>query len=244
MNKNGKFENIQYIQVSKNGKVLKTYKADEVNGLTKAQFQEVLGKDFGQERLSLSVNKKNSFTNTSMQIRGIILDEKNEIQKPETRSNKDEVIIGQIKMLNDKIETIKSGSGNETFSREAMIMLIKDSYEIKYGVLNEKIEDLKKEIIEYKDYIKELEDSQTNSSPDISSLLTSVMQFKNMFNAKKAKSNLKGNEQIPKDGIPSSILYPLNNIDYNAIDEKQLIDYASLLRQFAEKLPQKEVSNG
>jgi hypothetical protein len=236
MNKTGKFEDIEYIQVSRHGKIMGTYKGSEVNGKTKLQLQEMIGKDYGQDRFSLSINKTGTFTNTAMQIRGIILGTQTQ-KKDVVENENNSIVLDTLRKLEATIQNVNTGK--ENYSYDSILEMIKQSYQIRFDALLERISFLKTELEDCKSYIRELENEANNKSNiDISSMLSSVMQFKNLLSSKKPTQTL--SDINVEDDIPHELLNVLSDVDYKSLPKKDLIKYISLLEQFSKNLPHKQ----
>lgn len=220
--KDGKFRNIEYMQISKGGEVLGTYKGVEVNGKTKSELQQMLGRDFGQKRFSLSLNTKNAFTNSAMQIRGIIIGMKKPDKKP--AGDKNSLIVERIEKLQSKFDQIIPAKG---LSMEDALELIKTSYQIRFDALNERIRTLVNEIDDYKRYVKELEQGQNGTS--ISSILSQVAQLKGLLKIKDSGGN-KSKIASVTNKIPAELLNVLSEVDYSTFDKKDISNYADVLK--------------
>lgn len=225
MNKDGKFEGIEYIQVIRGGSVLYTYKGNEVNNLSKLEFQQKIGKDVGQGRFRLAIKEKGQFKNKNMITRGIVLGN----TSGNITDDKEKISIP----VSDKIET-------SNYSKDTMLDMMQMSYQMRYDTLKERNDYLQDEIKEYKEYVKELESNNENDngkSIDFSKILGSVMQLKNLAKNKNIKSNLKEKLEKLENKVPKKMLDALNKVDYSNISENEINTYVNLLASY---LPQKE----
>jgi len=237
MNKNGKFEDIEYIQVTRNGDVLGTYTGIEVNGKSKFDLQVMIGKDFGTEKLSLSINKKNEFVNKVMMLRGVVIGIKNKKEVLSKNDSKNELIINLLSVLQKKIENIAKDKNDVTSVN--YIDMIKQSYEIRFDTMQERIDFLKNELTEHKKYIVELESESNKSGIDVNNVITSLMQFKNLLlKPKESKDVILSSNN--KSKIPDTMINIMSKIDYSKIKENDLKQYINLLQQFSLNLPQRK----
>ncbi len=221
------FNNVEYINLSKDGKQLYTF-GEEVNGLSKVEFQKKVGELFGIGVYHCSMKVKKLFKNQTFQIRGIRM---NSVNAKEIDSEK--ILSERIKELELKILD-QSQNKLDGGSFERMEKLIAAKYEIEIQFLKERLEELKQTIAEYEKQFEKIENDSGNSS-DLLGLLLNGSGLKNVFSPK--TSTLK--DSSSSENIPKVFLDLFSNLDYSKISESDQEQYANVLRQFTDKLPKK-----
>ena len=241
------FRDIEYIEISKNRNTLITFEGKEVNGLTKYEFQLLLGKKLGADKFSASLKFKNNYTNKKFPIRGIILGE-NKILKAEEKTMpvKDNTNHNDIAKL---IERFSNVNPTENFNQ--MLGLTKTTYEGEISRLKESIADLKMDLNSYKTENKELQkeiiakNNELNENEGGSGILDMLMQFnqlRNSFSKKGATPNVSNLENVKSDAgsIPEGFLNALGKVDYSKVPAEDITKYIALFDNIANQLPLKE----
>ncbi len=244
-----KFEDVEYIEVSKDGLPVHTYSAKEVNGITKYEFQIMLGQKFGVDKFHASMKFKDNYTNKKFPIRSIVIGE----NKMTKTNNKPDTSIKKVDELESIIKQLSKQNPQESFNQ--LLDLTKITYQTEIDRNKETISDLKEDIRTYKLETKELDaeilklknkiiefESESGDSGNFLEMLTQLNKLRSVFKpgsvTQGASPNLNDVRSDAGD-IPKGFIDALGKVDYSKVPEGDIEKYIALFDNIATQLPLK-----
>jgi len=240
------FKDVEYIEISKNGIPLYTFTEKEVNGITKFEFQKMLGKKFGVDRFSASMKFKNNYTNKKFPIRSIVLGEVKNV-----KDNNNGQSVNKIDELENIIKQIPNQNPAENYTQ--LLDLTKLTYENEINRLRETIQEQKNEIADYKKEVKELnkenvklikkiDEAENEGGNNFVDMLLQLNQLRGVLKTgsgmAKNSSSLKNVKSDVSD-IPEEMLEALGKVDYSKIPKQDIQKYIMLFENISNQLPLK-----
>ncbi|MBK9285042.1 MAG: hypothetical protein IPM51_12115 [Sphingobacteriaceae bacterium] len=227
--------NVDYMDVTKNKEILKTYYGSDLDKLAWRDVQIKIGSDVGSEFYHYQLKFKNSDQLHKGLIRGVLKDGKT---KNVAASSDIEKIKDSINQLNQKIVNVSSGGGVQV---DLLIQVTRQSYETQINFLNAEINRRELLINKLENKIDDLETdlNECQETAQQSGGVSQYIEMAKMFLDVK-RGNLKPIDNLKDsniNGIPQEILSVLGMVDYSQIPEQTLNEIINYLKIFIQKLP-------
>jgi hypothetical protein len=232
--------NVEYFDLIKHKKTLKTFLGKDINGLSWRDLQKKAGLFTGETVCNYSLKFENDNTVNRGTIRII-----SSLPAPSDDKNNNQSVLNEIENLKSKISSAAQSSG---ISVDLLLSISKQSYESQINFLNAEI--IKKDniITKLENKIDSYEDELNNCYEVIDDLKakTGVNQYlelaqtflQSKIGTAKKITTLK--DSAPQD-IPEKILLILGAVDWTQVPGETLAQIINYLEIFITKLPLKGV---
>jgi len=234
-------DKVEYFDLIKHKKTLKTFTGKEINGLSWRDLQKKAGLFTGETVCNYSLK----FENDNNINRGTIRIISTLPAPSDEKNNNNQNVLFEIESLKNKISNAAQSSG---ISVDLLLSISKQSYESQISFLNQEI--IKKDnlITKIENKIDSYEDELNNCYETIDDLKskTGVNQYlelaqtflQSKIGTAKKITSLK--DSTPQD-IPQKILLILGAVDWNEVPDDALANIINYLEIFITKLPLKGV---
>lgn len=228
-------KNVDYLDITKNKEILKSYSGSDIDGLAWRELQYLIGSEIGTDFYHYILKFKNQDQLNKGLIRGVL---KDGAKKQSNQSSDLEAIKKSISSLNEKIATVSSGGGVQV---DLLLTITKQSYESQINFLNLEINRREQTILKLESKIDSLETDlyECQEKSDKSAGVGQYLEMAKMFlDAKRGNLKPIGNlEDTNTNAIPAEILQVLGMVDYEKIPEQTLNEIINYLKIFIQKLP-------
>lgn len=230
-------KNVEYLDVTNNKTVIKTFNGRELEGLTWRELQSKIGAITGGGAVYYSLKFVNDNTIHKGKIRSVA------VQTNEKPIEKNNTMINELESIKKQINSIGNSQG---VSVDLLLSISKQSYETQIGFLNNELVRKENLINKLETQIDNLNDELEKSDELIDDLKskTGIGQYLEIAQTfLKAKTG--GLEKVttlkdsnPSD-VPPRIIELLGAVDWTRVDQHIINEIINYMEMFLNKLPLK-----
>jgi len=208
------FTDFEYLELSLNKKIVYTYSGDEINGKTKKDIQEMIGREYGTDTFFANAKIKGRTQNIVFPIKGI------KIGAVEMKAN-NTISFDDYKKLQD-----------ENFSLKEQLR------DKEIQTLREEIKELKNNTQTTSPIESILMTLLLKNNPELLESLGQAGQAAGTGLNDKPDNDINyGNSDQNEKKVPKVLFDILAEIDYSKISAKEIQSYADSLKMFTSTLP-------